>query len=141
MTDSSFSPQSHFADAAGPHSKSNDTAKPFSVRLTLAEKTQLKAWAGRRTLGRYIRDKLFGDSASPRREQRRPQRDDQMLAQMLARLGQSRLSQNMNQLAKLANSGALGVDEDLTRDLHRACSDLRDMRRVLIEALNVEPED
>ena len=130
-----------FAQTANACPTSRKPAKPFSIRLTSEEKAQLQAWAGRRTLGRYIREKLFGDSASPRREQRRPQRDDQMLAQMLARLGQSRLSQNMNQLAKLANSGALGVDEDITRDLHRACSDLRDMRRVLIEALNVEPED
>ena len=119
----------------------HEVAKPVCIRLTDTEKAKLKHWAGRRTLSAYVRGRLFGDTATPRRKQRIPQPDQKALAHVLSALGQSRLSQNMNQLAKLAHNGALPLDETVTADLAQACEDIRAMRHALVAALNVVPED
>jgi len=108
---------------------------PFSLRLSAAEKTRLKAAAGNMTLGAYIKARVLEDlPAVPR--QRAPSRFDKaLLGQVLAALGRSRLSSNLNQIAHAANIGALPVDEDLTASLKAACADIRTMRGALLKAL------
>ncbi|MGP1275059.1 MAG: hypothetical protein ACQRW7_06550 [Caulobacterales bacterium] len=120
---------------------SSEVAQPVCIRLTATEKAKLRQWAGRRTLSAYVRDRLFGDAASPRRKQRIPLPDYKALACVLSALGQSRLSQNMNQIAKLAHNGALPLDDALCGDLAQACEDISAMRSALVAALNVAPED
>jgi len=118
-----------------------ELAKPVCIRLTDTEKAKLRHWAGQRTLSAYVRGRLFGDAATPRRKQRIPQPDQKALARVLSALGQSRLSQNMNQITKLAHNGALPLDDELAGDLAQACEDIRAMRHALVAALNVVPED
>lgn len=130
-----------FAESVQNPSRRREIATPFCIRLTPSERRKLRDWAGRKSLSSYIRARLFGEDAAPRRKQRPPQRDEQALARLLHALGQSRLSQNMNQLAKLANNGALPLDETVTADLVQACEDIRVMRHALVAALNVVPED
>lgn len=60
-----------------------------------------------------------------------------MLAQVLGKLGQSRLSSNLNQLARLANTGVLDVDPETEAALVRAANEIREMRQILIAALNL----
>lgn len=90
-----------FADAQNttltvkPNEKQKISAKPkpFSLRLSFCERALLDQMAGNRPLGAYIRARLFGDQASPRKlHQRRASIDDQALAQALAILGQSRIA-------------------------------------------------
>ncbi|MEO1243793.1 MAG: hypothetical protein AAFX54_17940 [Pseudomonadota bacterium] len=135
-----------FAAASKPHpvaQKANRLNKPspFSLRLSWEERERLERQAGRRSLGAYIRHKLFGEQTTPRRKRRKPRPDDVAIAQALAILGRSRLASNLNQIAKAANTGTLPVGEDLTRELHQACSDIRTMRTALIQALGLTPED
>jgi hypothetical protein len=59
---------------------------------------------------------------------------------VLAMLGQSRLSSNVNQLAKSANSGSLPVTPETEAALLAAAAEIQDMRRLLIKALNLELE-
>ena len=58
-------------------------------------------------------------------------------------LGQSRIANNLNQLAKMANLGTLPMLPDTERDIRRACADVALMRRELLRALghrtDVEP--
>jgi hypothetical protein len=106
---------------------------PFSLRLSEEERAILRQRAGKRSMGEYIRSKLFGDSATPRKVKRwNPTETDQSSAAQLAGLGQSRLASNMNQIAKAANIGALPVTPDLLDELHQACADIRAMRDALI---------
>lgn len=113
--------------------------KPFSLRLSFEERAMLDGMAGNRPLGAFIRSRLFGDKAAPRRRhQRRAGVDHKALAQALALLGQSRIASNLNQLAKAANIGALPVDEDVERDLHEACQAVCVMRHELIAALGLK---
>ena len=115
---------------------------PLSFRATEEERALLKEWAGSLPIGAYIRATLFGDRVSPRRRKaRRPSVDQEALSKALALLGQSRLSSNLNQIAKAANMGALPISQGLLDELNAACTDVRRMREALIEALNLKVRD
>lgn len=114
--------------------------KPFSLRLTFAERAKLNAMAGDRPLGSYIRDRLLGDEADKRAfRSRHPAVDKQALAHALSLLGQSRLSSNLNQIAKAVHLGTLPVGPDLEAELSAACAAIREMRDALIAALGPQP--
>lgn len=120
--------------------KRKKTAPPFSLRLTAKERSTLSRQAGSRPLGAYIRERLLGGQVEPRRVIRKPKADDRQIALVLAELGRSRLSSNLNQLAKSANMGTLPLSQDVERDLREACRAVLDMRDALITALGLKPE-
>ena len=126
---------------AAPPPQGGKTPPPFSLRLSAAERAELIRRAGSKPLGAYIRAQLLGDVTTPRRSRRQPGMDQQSLAKLLAALGQSRLSSNLNQLAKSANSGSLPVSPETEQALVQACEDVRRMRHALLSALGfrVEP--
>jgi hypothetical protein len=66
--------------------------------------------------------------------------DRQSLARALALLGQSRLSSNLNQLAHLANIGALPVDPQTESELYAALAGVRELRGLLMRALGLRPD-
>lgn len=67
--------------------------------------------------------------------------DQKALSQVLAALGQSRLPSNLNQLAHLANIGALPVTPELEAELTEALAAIRDIRRLLLVALGFKEQD
>lgn len=112
-----------------------------SLRLTFAEKARLQQDAAGLTVSEYMRWRLFDpNNPPPRRRGTAPVKDHQALAQALGMLGQSRLSANVNQLARSANSGSLPVTPDTEAALMSAVADIQYIRRLLIEALNLEFE-
>ena len=111
---------------------------PFCIRLTPYEKAYLKQLAGNRPLGAYIREQLLGDMAEKRRELRSPQIDQEQYAALLAALGQSRLSSNLNQLAHAANIGVLDVSQDTEQQLQEAYACILEMRKALFMALDLK---
>lgn len=93
------------------------------------------------SLGGYIQSRLFNSgSPPPRRRSKNPVKDHKALAQALGLLGQSRISSNLNQLARSANSGSLAVTPDTEAALMKALDEVHEIRRLLIEALNLEVE-
>lgn len=112
---------------------------PFSLRLTFEERTRLEELAGDEPLGSYIKRKVFdGKGTSNKRARsklRRPIKDDASLAKLLALLGGSRIANNLNQLAKAVNIGALPVVEETESDIRRACADIAALRETLLRAL------
>ena len=91
----------------------NSKPKPFSLRLSFDERARLEQDASGMALGAYIRDRLFGENAAPRQTRGHfPVKDYAALGRVLAALGQSRLSNNLNQLAKAVNTGSLPVTPD-----------------------------
>ena len=89
-------------------------------------------------LGAYILKKVFNGEAAPRRRSKTPVKDHKALAQVLGKLGQSRLSSNLNQLARSANTGSLPVTPDTEAALLEAVAEIREIRRLLLQALNLE---
>ena len=118
--------------------KNSNLPTPFSLRLTFEERAALDQAAGDQPLGSYIRSKLFeGDEAprKPRKRPRSPVKDVQKLGEVLGRLGNSKLANNLNQLAKAANTGSLPVTPDTEKALGEACAAVQDMRKKLMLAL------
>jgi hypothetical protein len=115
---------------------------PFSLRLSAEERARLIEEAKGIPLGAYIRAKVLG-SAPPVRMRRTglAVQDRQALAQVLALLGQSRLSSNLNQLAHAANIGALPLTPETEADLRESLRDVRAMRRLLLLGLGLNAEE
>lgn len=119
---------------------SNDRPTPFSLRLTFEERAKLERDSAGMALGAYIRARLLDpDLVAPRKRGKFPVKDHQALAQLLGLLGQSRLANNINQLARAANTGSLPVTPEVESALLSAVGDVNDMRQLLIQALNIEP--
>jgi hypothetical protein len=114
---------------------------PFSLRLTFEQRARLETEATGMSLSAYIHWRLFdSQNPPPRRRGKAPIKDHQALAQVLGLLGQSRLSSNLNQLVRSANSGSLPVTPDTEAALIAAATDIQQVRRLLIAALNLEIE-
>lgn len=129
-----------FNNLAKPEAKKADYPPPFSLRLTYEERARLDAERGSKTLAAYIRERLFGVDAAPRKKRgNSPVQDKEALGRMAGALGQSRLSQNMNQLAKAVNSGSLPVTPETEAEIKEACREISKMRAELLAALGKAP--
>jgi len=113
---------------------------PFSIRFTFEERARLDADRGSRALSTHIREKLFGDGATPRkRPGNSPVGDAEALGRVLGALGASRLSSNLNQLAKAVNTGSLPVSPEVDAELMEACQEVQELRADLLRALGKMP--
>jgi mobilization protein MobC len=110
---------------------------PFCLRLSQQQWETLKRDAKGEPLGPYARRLIFGGDGSLSPKKTKPVHDGAALGQALSLLGQSRLSSNLNQLAKLANSGALNVTPDVCRELTKSCEAVNNIRSLLVTALGV----
>ncbi|MBL1146546.1 MAG: hypothetical protein HND56_05125 [Pseudomonadota bacterium] len=107
---------------------------PFSIRLSKEERQQLRTRAGRMPVSAYIRFMLF-ELPTPRRHAANISENKELIERLLHRLGNTRISSNLNQLAKASNSGALPLDEETHALLHEACNAVLDIREELSLAL------
>ena len=113
-------------------------ARPFSIRLTEDERRSLLERAGTLPLGAFIRNLILsGGSQMPRRRAANPVKDHEALARVLAGFGQSRIANNLNQLAKAVNIGALPVTAETEGEITEACAAVVAMRRDLLRALGL----
>lgn len=120
--------------AANPKKKPREA--PFSLRLSFEEKALLRAAANGVPLGAYIKAKLFDEPLEKvRRRNTNPVKDHEALGRVLGALGKSRLSQNLNQIARAANTGSLPVSPELEGELRQACADVETLRKELLRAL------
>ncbi|WP_231704035.1 MobC family plasmid mobilization relaxosome protein [Cochlodiniinecator piscidefendens] len=109
---------------------------PFSLRLTEDERQRLETQAGGMPLASYIKSVVFAEDAPKHRARRRPPvAEQQLLAEVLARLGQTQHANNLNQIAKHLNQGTLMIDPELEVDLNRAFAEIAWMRVTLMQAL------
>jgi hypothetical protein len=116
--------------------KKRNPASPITLRLTPNERAQLEELATGMTLSAYIRACVFAEEE--RRQKRRPKNivaDKKAMAEALTLLGQSRIANNLNQLAYHANIGALAMDEHTRGQIDEAYLFIAEMRELLIKAL------
>jgi len=104
--------------------RSKAKSKPFSIRLTDAERKQLERESGSQPLAVYMRSKLLS-------------KDKRSLAQLLAALGSSDLARSMRDLASAARNGALEETPQTKLSLEAACLAIEEMRANLIRALGL----
>ena len=112
---------------------------PLSLRLSREERARLEEAAGNVPLGTHVKSCLFADGAPPKLARtRNPVRGHRELAQLLARLGASRMANNLNQLSHNANIGALICDDETVAMIEAVCADIRAMRSILVTALGLK---
>ena len=131
------------------NNRSDQYPQPFSMRFTKEERRSLELAAAGRPLAAYIRWLIFKedmpDMPKKRTRGETASQDQKQLAKLLGALGKSRISQNINQLAKAANSGSLPVTEEIVDYLNESVSAIQWMRKTLIKGMGVkaqnEPDD
>lgn len=133
-----FSSKLAFREATKPDPAAKRLA-PFSLRLSAEEREELKKRADGMPLGTYIKSRIF--TSGPGSRTRTRQIDRQELAKVLSALGQSRLPQNMNQIAKAANLGTIPVTLETEEEIKQACYDIAVMRMLLMRALGKQEGD
>lgn len=106
---------------------------PFSLRLSFEERAALKKMAAGAPMGAYIKAVL--KEAIDQGKTIDPAPDGKAVGRALGELGKSRLSQNLNQLAKAVNMGALPVTPETEAEIQDACRAVKDMRDALMHAL------
>jgi len=121
--------------------ETDDYTTPFSMRLTRAQRRKLGEDAGPQTVGEYVRSRLFDNPTPLKRTFRRPVQDEQALVQVLGALGRSRLSSNLNQMAKAVHSGSLPVTPETEQAIVAACAAVQKMSADLVKALGLPEED
>lgn len=112
-------------------------AAPFSMRFSRDERVSLEEAAGVLPLAAYIRFCLF-EYPTPKRYTKQSIEDRAALAEVLAALGRSRLSSNLNQIARALHQGKLDVSPETEQALLKACSDIAAMRDQLHLALGLK---
>ncbi len=111
----------------------------MTVRLSPKEHAKLTDLADGVALSVYLRAKALSEDLPRRRRSGLLIEDRAAVAQMLALLGQSRIANNLNQLAYHANIGTLPVDEGTKADLDDAYQYVTEMRQTLMKALGLKP--
>jgi hypothetical protein len=112
---------------------------PFSIRFSENERQQLEAQAGSMPLASYIKSVVLADEAPRYRKRSKPPvAEQQLLAEVLARMGATRSASNLNQIAKAINQGTLYVDDELAAELNQACAEVAWMRVTLMQALGIK---
>ncbi len=118
--------------------KTKKSSPRITLRLSEEENARLKHLSQGMTVSAYIRKCVFGDQTTRRkRRSHRPVQDQESLANVLALLGQSRIANNLNQLAHQANMGSLTVEENTLNKLVEAYEHVTAMRNELIRALGL----
>lgn len=121
---------------APPERPERETTRPFAIRLTEEERGRLVAEAGKRTLGEYVRIRLFNGDSRPRRVQM-PTTNARELAHVLAALGQSDLAPLLREMLKAARVGALPVTQETEAAIRTACAAVLEIRQRLMVALGL----
>ena len=113
---------------------------PFSIRFSEAERAAVEAAAGGMPLGSYIKSVVLASEAPKYRKRPKPPvAETQLLGELLAKLGQTRHANNLNQIAKHLNQGTLVMDADLEADIKQALVEIAWMRLTLMKALGIKP--
>lgn len=113
---------------------------PLSLRLTPEERLRLERDAAGQSLAAYIKRKLFDGAADApvRTRGKFPVKDHAALSAVLGKLGQSRMANNLNQIARAAHLRSLDLNPDLEAELREACANIAAIRSMLVEALGLE---
>ena len=118
--------------AASPKKRSETRQKGrvLSIRVSDGERQEVEAFAAREglTTGSYVRSRILATPTT--RAIRRPVPEVQKLSKVLAELG--RMSSNLNQLAKRANSGDMPFAGDI-RDTLAACRQIAEQAKDVLD--------
>lgn len=112
---------------------------PISLRLSDEERARLERDAAGMSVSAYIRERLFGEGAVPRKTRGKfPVKDHQALAKVLSALGRTNLARDLGQLEWAVDNGVMTISDEGERELRQACANVAAMRADLITALGLQ---
>lgn len=128
--------KAEFGDVAGKGRKRS--APRITLRLSEEELAKLQNAAAGMTLSAYVRERLFGKTASLRKVRNpSPVKDQQALARVLGLLGQSEIAASLRTMAYEARCGSILLDDVTFAKIDAACAHVADMRHHLISAIGL----
>ena len=132
-----------FADvAAKPAKPKRRRPSSLSIRVSDEERAVLRRKAGKRSIGAYIREKALGDEQTPRRKAAaKPSLDLAMLGQVLGLLGKFDGVACLFLLLAAAESQRVAMAENDRAPLQAACTDVREVRALVMGALGLRGEE
>lgn len=133
-----------FNNSAVPDKRKPKRRRPsaLSIRVSDEERALLKRKAGTRSVGAYVRDKALGRDQEPRQTaSSRPSIDYALLAQLLGKLGKSDQASCLFLLSVAAEADRVSLDAQQRAALEAACTDIRDMRTALMQALGLRDSE
>mgnify|MGYP001794778920 CR=1 FL=1 len=128
-------------------SASVKTTKPqsthtISLRVTDEEKARLERDAAGMARSAYIRERLFGGAARPRKTRGKyPVKDFEALGRVLGLLGRSGIYNSMHRLVLAIEEDRFAVDDDIVSEIRKTHATIAAMRRDLVLALGLKPEN
>ena len=126
------------AAPTGPDGK-RDRPVYVSLRVTPEEKARLTRDAAGMSISAYVRERLLGEAACPRKTRGKfPVKDHEALAKVLRALGRSNLAQEFDALSRGVRDGSVHLDPESARALREACAAISAMHRDLITALGLK---
>ncbi|MEM8539636.1 MAG: hypothetical protein AAGF25_01665 [Pseudomonadota bacterium] len=126
--------------AKSPSNKTTRDCPRVTLRLSVDDHERLKELADGMALSVYIRARAL-EQELPRKKRRSTTSvaDKQAIAKLLGLLGESRIANNLNQLAYHANVGALIMDDESREQITEAYDHVIFLRQTLIQALGLKP--
>lgn len=121
-----------------PNSTKKNAGRRVTIRITEDEFNQLVTDSNGTSHSAHIRRCMFGNKTSKRVV---PEADRLLLAQILAKLGESRIANNLNQIAYHANCGSLVLEDVTIEEINEACLHVAWMRTQLIKALGLKDRE
>lgn len=110
-----------------------------TVRLSPDDFAKLTELANGMSLSVYMRAQALNKELPRRRASGAPIEDRVAIAKIIGLLGQSRIANNLNQLAYHANVGALEFDDIAKAQIEEAYACILDMRSLLLKAIGRKP--
>lgn len=116
--------------------KAKKRPAPLSIRFSEAEKQLLLDEACGFPLSTYVRGKALNfDLPSPMRRKGIPVQDRKALAQAIALLAESRISNSLGTLAIMAKMGTLPMTLDTLDEIEAALKDIQHLKFLIYVAL------
>ncbi len=113
----------------------------ISLRVTDEEKQRLARDSAGMSRSAYMRERLFGADAKPRKTRGKfPVKDFEALGRVLGLLGRTNLSDDLSQLDWAIEQGVVKIDAPTALAIKMACVDIAAMRADLIIALGLKME-
>lgn len=110
-----------------------------TLRLSQDDHARLMEMADGMALATFIRSKVLGEQLPRKtRSSSTSVSDKQAIAQILGLLGQSRIANNLNQLAYHANVGSLAMDDATQAQIDEAYDQILFLRQTLLKALGMQ---
>jgi len=114
-----------------------NASKPFSIRMTPAERARLTEDAAGEPLGAYVKKTLFAPTTKAAARRTMIDNHKVMIAQVLAMVGSSGIADALTTMAVAIKMGTLEDEAEILNALNGAQEELSEIRAALLKALDI----